>query len=209
MRNTHKTTVRHTRTQGLTKMATTHQLLCVFPSEFPTAVPPFKKRSLSRLYRLLRWIGYFSFRIKCVGLEPIFGSYDVTENRAVLNIFGRSIGGNLGDQAVLKKTRFCSKSSGKIGKTVSLYQTASYPIHWNKKKLDIACFRKVLKTIRFQRHFLFHGNGYFETIFPLSWISLFCHSHLNEQIVSSIGYCVFTVFLRYFLPCVMHVDVCG
>ena len=30
------------------------------------------------------WI--FSFRIKCVGLEPIFGSYDVTENRAVLNI---------------------------------------------------------------------------------------------------------------------------
>ena len=43
MRNTHKTTVRHTRTQGLTKMATTHQLLCVFPSEFLTAVPPFKK----------------------------------------------------------------------------------------------------------------------------------------------------------------------
>ena len=109
----------------------------------------------------------------------------------------------------LKKNTVLFKILGKNRKNCLSLSNCVISNPLEQKKLDIACFRKVLKTIRFKDNFLFHGNGYFETIFPLSWISLFCHSHLNEQIVSSIGYCVFAVFLRYFLPCVMHVDVCG
>ena len=44
---------RHNSNSSLTKMATTHQLLCVLTSEFLTAVPPFKKFSGSHLSSLL------------------------------------------------------------------------------------------------------------------------------------------------------------
>ena len=61
------------------------------------------------------------------------------------------MGGSPGEQDVFK--RFCSKSSGKIEKQWFILQQRNLQ-SIGTKKIDIACFRKVLKTTWFKPDFV-------------------------------------------------------
>ena len=101
------------------------------------------------LYRLLQWIGIFSSRIKFVGLEPCLGTYEMRVAPRCSWRFG-------GHWAGLQRTRYLQENTHlfKIaGKMVNVSHAIN-PIHWNEKKLDIACFRNVLKTTRFKPNFV-------------------------------------------------------
>ena len=79
--------------------------------------------------------------------------------------FWKSLGGSPGKQDVFKKTRCCSKSSGKIVNMCLIVKQRNIQ-SIGTKNLDIACLVKCLKPhVSSQK--LFHRIGYFETIFPV------------------------------------------
>ena len=99
----------------------------------------------------MNWI--FSSRIKFVGLEVILEVMTVVGGSGLFLTFWRSLGGPPGEQDVFKNT-FLIKIVGKNYKNgVSLSNNAiSNPLE--RKKLDIASFRKVLKTTHFDAFFV-------------------------------------------------------
>ena len=67
----------------------------------------------------------------------------------------------------------------------------------------------MLKTIRFKTIFVSPNLIILKTIFPVDWISHFCHIQFIGKFVSLIRYRVFAVFNRYDVSMCAHVDVCG
>ena len=97
-----------------------------------------------------------------MGLEPIFGPYQWRAGPGLFLTFWRSLGGSVGEQAVLKKKKhvLITSSGKKLKKCVSLSDNAiSNPLARRKILLVLAkCLKPPILT-----HFLFHRIGYFGT----------------------------------------------
>ena len=101
---------------------------------------------------------------------------------------------------------------------MSHYQTASYPIHWNKKIWILPLLKKVPKTLRFKH--IFGSRNWIRLKRFFRWIEygIFCHIQFNGFFVSLIGYRFLPYFWGIFNICVcvrmcvdgdetVHVDV--
>ena len=105
-------------------------------------------------YRLLRWIGYFRFELNVWVWSPFLGRM-MSPKTGLFLTFWKVNRRKSRRSGCLKKNTVLFKILGKNRKNCLSLSNCVISNPLEQKKLDIACFRKVLKTIRFKDIFCF------------------------------------------------------
>ena len=104
-------------------------------------------------YRLLRWIGYFRFELNVWVWSPFLGRM-MSPKTGLFLTFWKVNRRKSRRSGCLKKNTVLFKILGKNRKNCLSLSNCVISNPLEQKKLDIACFRKVLKTIRFKQIFV-------------------------------------------------------
>ena len=105
-------------------------------------------------YRLLRPIGYCRFELNVWVWRSFFGLIRSLKTGLFLT-FWKVNWRDSRRSGRLQKNTVLVKINGKNSKNCLSLSNCVISIHWNENFLDIACFKKVLKTIRFKDIFCF------------------------------------------------------